>query len=99
MSVVSSVEVKAQAIVNYRIDLESVWSDDAMFMNYLEGLQVASACADIILSKNELIRDDMYALLKKQAAVITVRGLARDENLISTTYYYFHYLVYFVTQT
>merc|ERR1711957_755148 len=79
----SNTQVKARVVANYRMFLASVWSEDAMFMNYLEGLQFASACADIVMSTNELTKDDMSVLLKKQAAVMTVRGSAREEYLSS----------------
>lgn len=50
-----------------------------MFMNYLEGKRFASSCAEIVAAKNNLSKEDMSPLLKKQAAVMTVRGAARDE--------------------
>ncbi len=73
---VSSVEedVKEKALQTYRSYLQEVWTEDAMFMNYLEGLQFASACADIVASGNELSAENMNEILSSQAAVMTLRG-------------------------
>ncbi|KAL7555044.1 hypothetical protein ACHAWF_018702 [Thalassiosira exigua] len=76
-------EVREKAICLYRDFLESVWSEDAMFMNYLEGMQFASVCADIVLSGRDLTKKEMTAIMKRQAAVMTVRGPAREEFLAS----------------
>lgn len=72
---------REDAIENYRSFLESVWTKEAMYMNYLEGLQFASSCANIIAKRHELSIDDMAKLFKKQAAVMTVRGSSREEYL------------------
>jgi len=73
---------KQKAIESYRHFLESVWAQDAMFMNYLEGEQFASACARLVVSKRRPLADnEMAAILKQQAAVMTVRGSARREYL------------------
>lgn len=74
---------KAAAVEAFRTFLESVWSQDAMFMNYLEGLQFASACADIVISNGRLTTKEMAAILNTQAAVMTVRGPTRDEYIAS----------------
>lgn len=74
---------KAKATEAYRAFLESVWSQDAMFMNYLEGMQFASACSKVVASKARLTKTAMSAILRQQAAVMTVRGPARDEYLAS----------------
>uniref|UniRef100_A0A7S4K6L8 AAA+ ATPase domain-containing protein n=1 Tax=Odontella aurita TaxID=265563 RepID=A0A7S4K6L8_9STRA len=74
---------RSKAITTYRSFLESVWTDDAMYMNYLEGMQFASACADMVLSGEELSKREMTAILKQQAAVMTVRGAAREEFIAS----------------
>jgi len=73
---VGSVEedVKEKALQTYRSYLQEVWTEDAMFMNYLEGLQFASACADIVASGNELSAENMNEILSSQAAVMTLRG-------------------------
>uniref|UniRef100_A0A7S2R1B7 AAA+ ATPase domain-containing protein n=1 Tax=Eucampia antarctica TaxID=49252 RepID=A0A7S2R1B7_9STRA len=76
-------ETKETAEKSYRIFLESVWAQDAMFMNYLEGLQFASTCANIVASGDELTEDVMSVILANQAAVMTVRGSARDEVIAS----------------
>lgn len=67
----------------YRNFLEDVWEKDAMFMNYLEGLQFAAACANIIASGLELSYEAMSAILNNQAAVMTTRGAARDDYISS----------------
>lgn len=70
---------KENAIAAYRGFLDSVWTEDAMFFNYLEGIQFASACTDIVLSDRELSKKEMATILKQQAAVMTVRDSAREE--------------------
>lgn len=77
------VEVKEKALAAYREFLTEKWSEDAMFMNYLEGLQLASACADAVALEGELSYEKMDTLLKLIAAVMTVRGSARDEYIAS----------------
>jgi hypothetical protein len=67
----------------FRSHLASVWGDDAMFFNYLEGLQFASACADVVATGNPLAKEKMSSMLKAQAAVMTVRGAVREEYLAS----------------
>ena len=76
-------EVVKQAVDSYRNFLNSVWSKDAMFMNYLEGLQFASACAEIVASKKVLTSNEMGSIFSKQAAVMTVRGHAREDYISS----------------
>ena len=76
-------ERRDRAIEAFRTFLKSVWSKDVMFMNYLEGMQFASACADVVTAGNELYAKEMSEILKKQAAVMTVRGSARDEYISS----------------
>mmetsp|Transcript_364 Transcript_364/g.527 ORF Transcript_364/g.527 Transcript_364/m.527 type:complete len:764 (+) Transcript_364:74-2365(+) len=78
-SVGASEEDKEEAIDRYREFLSSVWAKDAMFMNYLEGVQFASLCADLVASGLELSDDEMNRILEQQAAVMTVRGAVRDE--------------------
>jgi len=75
--------IERKALSSYRRFLESVWTQDAMFMNFLEGAQFASACAELVAARNELSESDMAALLAQQAAVMTVRGPAREEYLAS----------------
>lgn len=76
-------KVRSRAVKLYRDFLQSVWSQDAMFMNFLEGAQFASACAKIVKSNAELTTKEMSAMLLRQAAVMTVRGSARDEYIAS----------------
>mmetsp|Transcript_30444 Transcript_30444/g.46091 ORF Transcript_30444/g.46091 Transcript_30444/m.46091 type:complete len:471 (-) Transcript_30444:145-1557(-) len=72
-------EEKQKAIERYRKFLGSVWTNDAMFMNYLEGVQFASLCSDLVASGLDLSDDEMNRILEQQAAVMTVRGTVRDE--------------------
>jgi hypothetical protein len=76
-------DTKIRATETYRNFLRSVWSEDAMFMNYLEGMQFAAACSDILVSGGELTTEEMSTILRQQAAVMTVRGSARDEYIAS----------------
>jgi SpoVK/Ycf46/Vps4 family AAA+-type ATPase len=71
------------AAESYKSFLSSVWTETAMFMNYLEGAQFARACAGIVKTGSILTRDDMNRILKAQAAVMTVRGAVRDEFVAS----------------
>ena len=77
------VEMKEKAIEVYNTFLAKVWADDAMFMNYLEGLQFATACANLVMAGVELTETEMSNILKAQAAVMTVRGSVRDEFIAS----------------
>eukprot|EP00978_Attheya_sp_CCMP212_P011312 scaffold27876_cov51-Attheya_sp.AAC.5 len=78
-----SEEERQEVEVTFRTFLESVWTDDAMFMNYLEGIQFASACANVVASGSKLTNEQMAQILQTQAAVMTVRGSVRDEYLAS----------------
>lgn len=71
------------AIDEYCGFLQTVWFDDAMYMNYLEGLQFASACAALVSNHPDFKLDceQMSTIFDRQAAVMTVRGPARDEYL------------------
>jgi SpoVK/Ycf46/Vps4 family AAA+-type ATPase len=71
------------ALEAYREFLSSVWDQTAMFMNYLEGVQFAKACADIVATGNPLTNDAMSSILETHAAVMTVRGSVREEFLAS----------------
>jgi SpoVK/Ycf46/Vps4 family AAA+-type ATPase len=84
LSALSSAE-KEIAIHTYRDYLDSVWSENAMFMNYLEGMQFASACAELVRKHPErkLETESMASILAQQAAVMTVRGQVREEYLAS----------------
>eukprot|EP01083_Nonionella_stella_P044094 118883_1 len=75
--------VKEEAEEVFRSFLDSVWDDDAMFLNYLEGLQFASACAEVVATGNSLTKERMSAALKAQAVVMTVRGQVREEYIAS----------------
>jgi len=74
-----SQKAKDEAEVAFRSFLSSVWDEDIMFFNYLEGLQFASACADIVATGSPLTVERMSAILKAQAVVMTVRGEVREE--------------------
>ena len=74
---------KNAAETAFRSFLSSVWNEDIMFFNYLEALQFASACADIVAKGNELTEEAMAAILRSQAVVMTVRGSVREEYVAS----------------
>jgi ribosomal protein S3AE len=67
----------------YREFLTERWTDNAMYMNYLEGMQFASSCVDLLVREGELKIESMERILTKQASVMTVRGSARDEYITS----------------
>ena len=70
---------------SYRSFLVNNWSQDAMFMSYLEGLQFAEACVQSLIENDHhlLTNEAMKAILQQQAAVMTVRGATREEFLSS----------------
>ncbi|CAB9501091.1 metalloprotease FTSH [Seminavis robusta] len=76
-------KVKTAAVQTYRKFLESEWSNDAMYMNYLEGMQFASACARIVASRRQLTVEELSSIHSQQAAVMTVRRSVRDEFVAS----------------
>ena len=73
------------AEAKYREYLQRVWPENAMFMNYLEGMQFASSCANIVLNNGvEMLTDDcMETILNTQSTVMTVRGQVREEYIAS----------------
>lgn len=78
---------KTEIIEAYRNFLKSVWTQDAMFMNYLEGMQFAKACVNVVGSggNNNLTFTAMSEILKQQAAVMTVRkGTQSREDFIAS---------------
>ncbi|KAL7517964.1 hypothetical protein ACHAWX_002833 [Stephanocyclus meneghinianus] len=82
-SVSAEPSAKDAAETVFRSFLSSVWNEDIMFFNYLEALQFASACADIVAKGNELTEEAMSAILRSQAVVMTVRGSVREEYVAS----------------
>jgi len=76
-----SATAKDKAITTYREFLESEWSKDAMFMNFLEGKQFATSVASIVNSGRELEREELERILSQQAAVMTARGPVREEYI------------------
>ena len=82
-------DIRNDALDRYEQFLESMWEENAMFMNYLEGMQFAQSCAELVAASNgpgeqlRLTPSSMEALLKNQAAVMTVRGQIRDEFIAS----------------
>lgn len=74
---------KQKALATYESFLASVWSQEARFMNYLEGLQFAKACANVLAQGRELNEEVLSSLLQSQAAVLTVRGQVREEFIAS----------------
>lgn len=75
--------VKDEAEHAFRSYLSSIWNEDAMFFNYLEGLQFASACADIVAKGNDLTDESMSTILSAMKVVMTVRGAVREEYVAS----------------
>lgn len=82
-SIPVSQSVKENAEKDFRNFLISVWGEDIMFFNYLESLQFASACADVVAKGKDLTEDTLAAILKTQALVMTVREAVRDEYVAS----------------
>ena len=78
------VRTREKAVDSFRSFLQVVWSQDVMFMNYLEAVQFASACADVVVAEGALANEKMSAILKQQAAVMTVRGSSPREEYISS---------------
>ena len=74
-----SQSAKDEAEEAFRSYLSSVWTEDAMFFNYLEGLQFASACADVIATGEPLTNERMSAIEERMTVVMTVRGPVREE--------------------
>lgn len=61
--------------------LKSVWTQDAMFFNYLEAKQFATSVAAIVASGRMLEQDELDRILSKQATVMTARGSVREEYM------------------
>lgn len=72
-------ENRETAKETYKAFLESQWKRDAMFMNYLEGKQFATAVASIVASGRSLDENELKRILSQQAAVMTARGQVREE--------------------
>lgn len=75
--------VKDETEEAFRKYLSSVWTENVMFFNYLEGVQFATACARVVASGEKLTAEKMEEILKAQAVVMTVRGQVRDEYVSS----------------
>jgi hypothetical protein len=78
-------DAKEMIVTIYRDFLRSVWTKDAMFMNYLEGKQFASRVASMVENSRRaggeglVDEDELARILAQQAAVMTARGSVRDE--------------------
>jgi len=72
-------ETKHDAVAAYEKFLSSVWDDDAKYMNYIEGLKFAGACANVVSKGSKLTDSNMSEILKSQTAVMIVRGAVRQE--------------------
>ena len=80
VAVAVSEDIKKGTVENYVKLLDKVWTDDAMFMNYLEGVQFAAAVSDMVAKQQKVLEeDDMAPVLDKLTKVMTVRGQVRDE--------------------
>ncbi|KAL7451331.1 hypothetical protein ACHAWC_003152 [Mediolabrus comicus] len=75
--------VKDETEEAFREYLSSVWTENVMFFNYLEGMQFATACARVVAGGETLTAKKMEEILKAQAVVMTVRGQVRDEYVSS----------------
>ena len=78
-------ETIQEATRKYRAYLQRVWPENAMYMNYLEGLQFAASCANVVINNGvELLTEEyMENSLNAQATVMTVRGQVREEYIAS----------------
>jgi SpoVK/Ycf46/Vps4 family AAA+-type ATPase len=77
--------LREEAVQAFQDFLRVVWTQDVMFMNYLEAVQFASSCADVVVStQGRLTNENMSSILKQQAAVMTVRGAAPREEYLSS---------------
>ena len=76
-------DAKERAIAEFEAFIDSVWNEQAQFLTFLEGLQLAKACANVVARGKVLHYDYMKAQLDSQAAVMTVRGQVREEYLES----------------
>ena len=74
---------KQAALQAYTDFLSANWKDSAMFMNYLEGMQFARACADLVQAGTKLSEKTLSPILETQKAVMTVRGSVREEFIAS----------------
>jgi hypothetical protein len=74
-------ETKEAALQEFRDFMDSAWSleGDALFMNYLEGKQFATAIANIVASGRPLEQVELQRILDQQAIVMTCRGAVREE--------------------
>jgi hypothetical protein len=72
-------DTKQQAVEAYEAFLSSVWNEDAKYMNYMEGVKFAGACASIVARGSPLTEDQMMQLHKSQVTTMTVRGAVREE--------------------
>eukprot|EP00977_Amphora_coffeiformis_P018238 scaffold6331_cov152-Amphora_coffeaeformis.AAC.4 len=70
---------KEQAMQTYESFLSSFWDEDAKYMNYIEGVKFAGACANVVAKGSSLTNEAMSEILKSQTAVMTVRGSVRKE--------------------
>ena len=88
-------EVKSsreEALEVYLKFLEKEWENEARFMNYLEGVQFANACARLLVqdsggggggSPPRLTEEKLSKLLYSQSSLLTIRGTVRDEFVAS----------------
>lgn len=78
-------DTKQEAIQSYETFLEKYWEEDAKFMNYLEGLKFAGACANLVAKGTVLEEEQLLNILNSQKVVMTVRGAVREEFVASMT--------------
>lgn len=76
--------LRQEVVQAFQEFLRVVWSQDVMFMNFLEAVQFASACAEVAATQGRLSNEIMSSILKQQAAVMTVRGTGPREEYLSS---------------
>lgn len=74
-------EAKYDAVRRYQEFLDSKWTENAMFMNYLEGKQFATSVASIVMSGRPLENKELSKIFAQQTAVMTARGQVREEYI------------------
>ena len=78
-NVPAPLEPKNDAVLAYQNFLQDKWEENAKFMNYLEGVQFARACANQVRTGEVLDEEYMSRIFQSQVAVMTIRGPVRAE--------------------
>ena len=72
-----------EATEAFRNFLAARWDRDAMFLNFLESEQFASAALSLVAADQDLDEAVLDPLFESQAAVMVVRGPVREEYQMS----------------